>query len=70
MGNMSYCRFENTSKDLDDCIQAIENNEISELNEYEIQAIKRIQYQAKCIIELENQIEVGVIESKKYNDEI
>ena len=37
---MSYCRFENTSKDLEDCIEAIENNEISELNEYEIQAIK------------------------------
>jgi len=25
MGNMSYCRFENTSRDLSDCEEAIEN---------------------------------------------
>jgi len=25
MGNMSYCRFENTSRDLDDCSEALEN---------------------------------------------
>ena len=36
MANMSYCRFENTSKDLRDCIDAVEtmlNN--SGLNEYD-----------------------------------
>ena len=27
MSNMSYCRFENTSRDLMDCVDAIENNE-------------------------------------------
>ena len=35
MANMSYCRFENTSKDLQDCIDAVEtmlNN--SGKNEY------------------------------------
>ena len=25
MGNMSYCRFENTANDLDDCQEALEN---------------------------------------------
>lgn len=25
MGNMSYCRFENTTRDFDDCSEAIEN---------------------------------------------
>ena len=25
MGNMSYCRFQNTSHDLQDCIDALEN---------------------------------------------
>ena len=25
MGNMSYCRFENTNRDLDDCSEALEN---------------------------------------------
>ena len=46
---MSYCRFENTARDLEDCIEAIENGEINELNEYEIEALKTMQYQAKCI---------------------
>lgn len=29
MGNMSYCRFNNTSMDLDDCIEALENRDIT-----------------------------------------
>ena len=41
MSNMSYCRFENTTSDLDDCIEAIHEGEINELNEYEIEAIKK-----------------------------
>ena len=35
MGNMSYCRFENTSRDLQDCLSAIYNGETEDLNEYE-----------------------------------
>ena len=64
---MSYCRFENTSRDLNDCIEAIQNGEIDELNEYEIEAIKTMQYQAKCIIELYDEIDTGVKKSKEYN---
>lgn len=67
MSNMSYCRFENTSRDLDDCIEAIENGQINELNEYEIDAIQRLKYQAKCILELEYDIDMGIAESKEYN---
>ena len=33
--NMSYCRFENTSKALYDCLHAIENGEYDDLTEYE-----------------------------------
>ena len=69
MSNMSYCRFENTSRDLNDCIEAIENGEINELNEYEIEAIKTMQYQAKCILELKDDIEIGIYESEQYNKE-
>ena len=68
MGNMSYCRFENTSRDLSDCIEAIENGEINELNKYEIEAIKEMQFQAQRILELKDDIETGVYESKEYND--
>ena len=36
MSNMSYCRFNNTSKDLGDCLDAIENGAHTEdLNSYE-----------------------------------
>ena len=69
MGNMSYCRFENTTKDLEDCIEAIENGEINELNEYEIEAIQTLKYQAKCILEMEDDIDRGIAQSKEYNKE-
>ena len=35
MANMSYCRFENTFKDLRDCYKALGENELSELSDSE-----------------------------------
>ena len=38
MGNMSYCRFENTSSDLRDCMEALEEldvEQVAEMSEYE-----------------------------------
>ncbi len=32
MGNMSYCRFENTAQDLQDCVRAIENGDVYDFN--------------------------------------
>ena len=29
MANMSYCRFENTLGDLNDCVEALNNNNVS-----------------------------------------
>jgi len=66
---MSHCRFENTSRDLDDCIEAIQEGKINELNEYEIEAIKTLQYQAKCILDLDWEINNGIEESEKYNED-
>jgi hypothetical protein len=42
MPNMSYCRFENTTRDMQDCIHAIEYGETDELNSYEISALARL----------------------------
>jgi hypothetical protein len=44
MSNMSYCRFENTLKDLEDCSEALGNGEAedSELNEYEKKAKEKL----------------------------
>ena len=30
MANMSYCRFENTFRDLEDCVENIDNDGLSE----------------------------------------
>ena len=39
---MSYCRFENTARDLRDCVQAIHNGETDELNDYELEGLQEI----------------------------
>tara|TARA_R110002073_G_scaffold325110_1_gene503763 strand:- start:112 stop:330 length:219 start_codon:yes stop_codon:yes gene_type:complete len=38
MSNMSYCRFQNTRLDLQDCIDAINGGEINDLSRDEQQA--------------------------------
>lgn len=40
MSNMSYCRFENTAKDLEDCSEHI-NDDLSD-SDYERRARKRL----------------------------
>ena len=41
MGNMSYCRFENTLADLQDCHDALNRiyDEVNEMSEYEKNAV-------------------------------
>ena len=59
MGNMSYCRFENTSKDLEDCIEALRNyeDECNNLSSYEVEALQDLIEQAKEIVELTETID-------------
>jgi hypothetical protein len=53
MGNMSYCRFENTSKDLQDCVDNWESlNE--ESTDYEREGKEKIIELAREIIEMED----------------
>ena len=43
MGNMGYCRFENTARDLRDCVQAIENGEhTDDLSSYERNGLEEL----------------------------
>ena len=53
MGNMSYCRFENTARDLQDCVNAINRGEIVELNEYEVEGLRDILNMSNEIIDME-----------------
>ena len=57
MGNMSYCRFENTARDLQDCVNAINRGEIVELNEYEVEGLRNILELCKEILDDQEYIE-------------
>tara|TARA_B100000287_G_scaffold324138_1_gene308224 strand:+ start:2000 stop:2194 length:195 start_codon:yes stop_codon:yes gene_type:complete len=59
MGNMSYCRFENTATDLREVVQILQegNLEIDDLSSYEIDGLQEILDLASEIIELEPTIQ-------------
>ena len=42
MSNMSYCRFENTLADLNDCKNALDENGFEHLSDDELKAAKRL----------------------------
>ena len=56
MANMSYCRFENTVRDMDDCIKAIENGDVNNLSSYEVLALERFDALAEQILNYEPDI--------------
>lgn len=57
MSNMSYCRFENTTADMDECIEAIRNGDTEGMSEYELDALKQFIELARDIVDLEDKIE-------------
>jgi len=66
MGNMSYCRFENTARDLRDCLNAIRNGETDDLSSYEVDGLIDIQMMAKEIVNMEDHID-EIVEYSKEN---
>lgn len=54
MPNMSYCRFENTSTDLIDCLEAIERGEgdPSNLTEYEQRGLVSLIQSSRRLVEI------------------
>ncbi len=61
---MSYCRFENTARALQDCVYAIQENEVNNLSTYEVNGLAEIQLLAMDIISMQN--EIGeIIDSNK-----
>ena len=56
MGNMSYCRFENTATDLRDCLSAIHRGETDDLSSYEIAGLTNIMDMANELVEMEDDI--------------
>ena len=57
MANQSYCRYENTSKDLSDCVDALWDSDCSEdLTLHEARGLYRLLERAKDIVSLEDKI--------------
>jgi len=64
MPNMSYCRFENTARALQDCVNAIQDNEVNNLSTYEVNGLAEIQLLAMDILSMQD--EIGeIIDSNK-----
>ncbi len=62
MPNMSYCRFENTVNDMNDCLNAIEDREVNDLSTYELRALKEFLELGKAIVENEHDIQQIIVE--------
>ena len=56
MANMSYCRFENTARDLQDCVNAIDRGETEDLNNYEKSGLADILNLAEYIVDMQDDI--------------
>jgi len=54
---MSYCRFENTTRDIQDCLDAIEDGDTRELSRYEATALREFLVLAEEILKYESDIE-------------
>ena len=58
MSNMSYCRFENTARDLRDCVQAIENGEhTDDLSSYERDGLEELLSYCEEMFHMKEEIE-------------
>tara|TARA_R100001480_G_scaffold18417_1_gene27843 strand:+ start:444 stop:671 length:228 start_codon:yes stop_codon:yes gene_type:complete len=57
MANMSYCRFENTAKDLADCVNALQNNDLHErMSIHEVNGLAELQLLAMDIVAMQDHI--------------
>ncbi len=65
MPNMSYCRFENTTRDMQDCLDAIEDGDTKELSRYEATALRHFLALAYIITDYEPDIKAIL---KEYED--
>ena len=65
MGNMSYCRFNNTANALEDCLDAIENNELDDMADFEHEGIEDIINCCEAILEYRARLEEAIDNKNK-----
>ena len=67
MANMSYCRFENTARDLRDCVQAIENGEhTDDLSSYEKNGLEEILSLCEQLFFMKEEVEEALKQEENY----
>ena len=65
MANMSYCRYENTARDLSDVVNALHDSDCDEaLSTYEVRGLNEILDLANEIIGMEDKI-INIIENNE-----
>ena len=65
MANMSYCRYENTSQDLQDVVNTLMFSDCSEyLNKHELTGLKLILELSQQVVNIEDKIE-NIIENNE-----
>lgn len=57
MANMSYCRFENTYKDMLNCYQALMDNDVQDLSKSELKYAVRMMELCESILEYRDDVE-------------
>ena len=67
MGNMSDCRFENTARDLQDCIRAIENDDVYDFSQWELDGFKKLIRLAEELLNMHGETELII---KHYKDQV
>ena len=68
MSNMSYCRFENTARDLEDCLDAIQSGEINDLgSQYEVDALEELLDLCRNVVAYKDEIQ-DAIDNNNNND--
>jgi hypothetical protein len=67
MGNMSYCRFENTARDLQDCVRAIENGDVYGFSQWELVGFEKLIRLANELVQTLNYETAEIIEHYKRN---
>jgi len=65
MPNMSYCRYENTSLDMQDVVDTLYDSDVTEdLSTHEIRGLKTILELAKEIVDMEDKID-NILENQE-----
>ena len=67
MANMSYCRFENTAQDLQDCVRAIEMGDVYDFSQWEIAGFEKLIRLAEEIVDMNDETAL-IIEHYKNQD--